>query len=479
MPRPPRVNRVDSLCRQMKAKEVVIKNENRFLLSTVVLLLSITSIVVGQTPQPDQPLKLDEVVALALRNYPAARAAQERLAAANANVQAARTVYLPRTDLLWQSNRATHNNIAGLLLPQAIIPPISGPVLPTTSSSGVWGSAGGALLSWEPLDFGLHAATVGVARSAQDTASSQLDLTRLSVAAAAADAFLTVVVAQQTRQAAQADVDRRQVFANSVHVLVDKQLRPGVDASRADAELAAARNGLIRAQQAEDNSRIALAQALGIAGTSVQIQPGNLATSLPSPQVPSSAVSQHPSAQVANKAIAEVRAREHALDRSYFPRFNFQSAFSGRGSGARPNGTVGSGTDGLATNRNNWAVGLTATFPVFDIFSIRSRKQVEMANERASMDQYDQVVQDLTGQLQRAQIGLDSAQRVAANTAVELQSAQLTNQQAEARYRAGLATLIEVADAQRLLVQAESDNAVATLSVWRALLLVSFAQGNL
>jgi outer membrane protein TolC len=288
---------------------------------------------------------------------------------------------------------------------------------------------------------------------------------------------LTVVVAQRTRQAAQADVDRRQVFSNAVHVLVDKQLKPGVDASRADAELAAARNQLIRAEQAEEYSRIGLAQTLGIAGTNVQIVPGNLAASLPATSVPTSVVSGHPSAQVATSAIAEVRAREHVLDQSYFPRFTLQSAYSARGSGVLPNGANGS--DGLEPSRRNWAVGVTATFPLLDIFSIRFRKQAEAANERTTAAQYDQVVQNLTAQLQRAQSALDAAQRVAANTVIELQAAQLTNQQAEARYRAGLTTVVEVADAQRILVQAESDDAVARVSVWRALLSVSFAQGNL
>jgi outer membrane protein TolC len=42
-----------------------------------------------------------------------------------------------------------------------------------------------------------------------------------------------------------------------------------------------------------------------------------------------------------------------------------------------------------------------------------------------------------------------------------------------------LGTLIEVADAQRLLTQAEVDDALARLGVWRALLRVAAAQGNL
>ena len=62
---------------------------------------------------------------------------------------------------------------------------------------------------------------------------------------------------------------------------------------------------------------------------------------------------------------------------------------------------------------------------------------------------------------------------------MELQSAQMTEKQAEARYRASLTSAIEVAEAQRLLVQAETDDAVAKVSVWRAVLAEAFAQGNL
>jgi len=97
---------------------------------------------------------LEEAVDFALSNYPAVRASLERVSAAKAEVNLVRTDYLPRADILWQGNRATRNNIFGLLLPQSIIPTISGPVLPGTSNQGVWGSAAGLLFSWQPFDFG-------------------------------------------------------------------------------------------------------------------------------------------------------------------------------------------------------------------------------------------------------------------------------------------------------------------------------------
>ena len=52
-------------------------------------------------------------------------------------------------------------------------------------------------------------------------------------------------------------------------------------------------------------------------------------------------------------------------------------------------------------------------------------------------------------------------------------------QQATARYKTGLGNIAEAAEAERLLTQAEIDNSLAKLGIWRALLGVAAAQGDL
>lgn len=422
---------------------------------------------------------LEQAINFALENYPAVRAALEQTSAARAGVELARTSYLPRADLLWQSNRATRNNSFGLLFPQSVIPAISGPVLPTTGNDSVWGSAGGLLFSWEPADFGYRRATVSVARAAEARAGAEVTLTRLDVATVAADAFLTLLAAQERVQAAQADVERREVFAKSVHVLVENQLRPGADRSRADAELAAAKIQLIQAEQAQRVGRAALAQLLGLAGLEIKIEPGALLESAPANRAPEGAISAHPLVALEKMRIDEQAARVSVINRSYFPRFNFQSAISGRGTGASVDGRAAPGLNGLGPERYNWAVGMTVTFPLFDHAALRARQKIETSNERREAARYDQAVQDLTGQVEKARAAWESARRVAENTPVELQAARETETQVRARYQAGLATMVEVADAERLLVQAEMDDALARLSVWRGLLGVSAAEGSL
>jgi outer membrane protein TolC len=74
---------------------------------------------------------------------------------------------------------------------------------------------------------------------------------------------------------------------------------------------------------------------------------------------------------------------------------------------------------------------------------------------------------------------MDGARRVAENTPVQLSAARALEQQSRARYDAGLATVVEVADAQRLLLQAEVGDAVARLGVWRARVAAAAASGDI
>ncbi len=172
---------------------MVRRSDHRYSKTAIAVILSL---MLGRlTPAQAQSAKpekrvftLEQAVDFALKNYPAVRASLERVRAAEAGVGLARTNYLPRADVLWQANRATDNNITGLLLPQSIIPPITGPVTLSPSNQSAWGSAAGLLFSWEPIDFGYRGAKVDAARATQSRASAEVSLTRLDVSVATINA---------------------------------------------------------------------------------------------------------------------------------------------------------------------------------------------------------------------------------------------------------------------------------------------------
>lgn len=441
----------------------------------VILTLSFPIRSAAQT----QSLTLVQAVQEALNRYPAVQISLEQVSAAAAGINLSRTSYLPRADLVGQVNRGTRNNVFGLLPSPGVIPPISGPVLGTNDLTNVWGSALGVQVSWEPFDFGQRRAGVELAQSVRKTKEVTADVTRLQVASAAADSFLTILAAQQTALAAQAGVDRARAFNQVVEVLVRNELRPGVDAARTRAELALAENQLILAQQAVEVARASLAQLLGISPAAISLQPGPLLQLPSEPPLPPDDLARHPLAVEQRAVVDEVQARERVLDRSYFPTFRLQAATSGRGSGARTDGSTGGGAAGLGPNTGNWAAAFTVSFPVMDLPALRARQEIELYQERAESARYEKVLQDLSGQLEKAKAQLRAASRITENTPTQLEAARAAEQQATTRYRAGLGNFLEVADAQRLLTQAEIDDSLAKLGVWRALLVVAASQGDL
>lgn len=426
-----------------------------------------------------QSYTLREAVKQALDGYPAAKVPIEQMSAAAAAINLARTGYLPRLDLLAQANRATTNNVFGMLLPQSGLPGISGPVLGTNGVGSVWGSAAGMTLSWEPFDFGYRAATVRQAEAGLRRAETAAARTRFDIARAAADAFLTLLAAQQTVIAAEAGVERSKVLLTLVEAQARAQLRPGADASRTRAEVAAAETLYIQAQKAVEMAKASLSQFVGGDPAQISIHQGALLASPDLAEPAPTPAPGHPLLMEHQAAVLEAQASRKLLDKSYYPKFSLVGASFGRGTGAMTDGRTLGGISGLGPSIQNWGLGLNVTFPIFDMPALNARKAAAGARERLESARYEHARRDLSAALHRARAEWEGARRVARNTPVQLEAARDAERQAAARYRAGLGTLADVADAQRLVTQAEIDHSLAALSVWRAMLGVAAAQGDL
>jgi len=428
---------------------------------------------------PPQPLTLDAALEYAAAHYPAVRASVELVAASTADADAVRSTSRPRLDALWQINRATVNNVTGLLLPQSVVPSISGPPFPATSGQSVWGSALGALFSWEPFDLGLRDATVREAEAAVVRARAGEVLTRLEVQQAVGTSFLALVGAGQAAAAADADVTRRSVLARTARTLADNQLRPGAEASRAEAELSGARTRAIQAWQAVATAQSMLMRVLGATDPPV-VETARVLEAVPAAPVPDAPVERHPLAVARQAAIEVSRARDDALSTTTRPRLFVQSSLFARGTGANGDGTLEGGADGLGLERTNWAVGLQVVFPnLFEVATVRAKRTSAEATTRAETARYDEGLLAIAHDRRVAAAAVDAARAIVLNTPEQLASARLSETQARARYDAGLASIVEVADAQNLLAVAEYQDAAARVDVWRALLAQAVAAGDL
>ncbi|HEV2423600.1 MAG TPA: TolC family protein [Terriglobia bacterium] len=454
------------------------------LVATLVMSLGITE--TGQAGQATESqakvFTVPQAVEFALTNYPAVRASLEQYNTARAGVGLARTNYVPFVSALDQTARGTRNSVLGVLLPQfpTILTGTQGTVTPAASQAYTV-SGMGVLFTWEPFTLGYRHSIVQSAQASANLASAQVDLTRLGVASSAANASLAVLADEQRVKASVADVTRREVFDRSVHALVDAHLRPGADASRADAELAVARTHLIETQETEEVDKVAFAELLGIAGVPVEIQPGRFLEAPPEEILTQMPLSQHPAAVVEQRRIEEIQSRLDVIDRSYFPHLYLEELTSGRGSDelSAAKNAPGATLSGFLPSVFNWQAGVTVQMNLSDWFGRRERQKIEQANERREEALYDQTKQTIIGQVQRSLAALNGARRVAENTPVELAAARQSEAQARARFQAGVGTIVDVAQAQGLLVQAEIDDSLARLSIWRALAALAAGEGDL
>jgi outer membrane protein TolC len=440
------------------------------------VLVFTQAILFGQTP-----LTLSDAVGRAQSIYPAVQVSRSQVDAAAAAIRFARTSFLPRVDSVAQVNRATRNNIYGMLLQQSVISPISGPPVLETSPASVFGSAVGLLVDWEPFDFGLRQSKVNLAETARRRTETSVVRTQFEAATAAADSYLTILAAQETVKASTASVERSRVLLNSIDALVRAELRPGADAAIARSELAAAQAQVIRSRQAVADATAVLGGLIGEQPANIAIAQENLLTmpAQDAPPPPSTSLNENPFAREQTAVIDEAKARLKTFDRQWVPRFSIQGTTYARGTGAKPDFTTLGGVNGLAPNFYNWGLGFSVKFPLLEQASIRAQQAEQAANIRTEESRLKLIVNELQTRRNRALAALQAAREVAQLTPTQLESARTAAGQAEVRYKSGLATIVEVADTQRVLSQAEIDDGLARLNVWRALLALRAAEGDL
>jgi outer membrane protein TolC len=437
-------------------------------------VLGTTPAVFAQTGT-SKPYTLEEAVNEALLTHPRLAESRADQLAAQAHVDDARARLWPGAGVSAEFNRSTGNTPPGAYSPAPGFLPISGSPLGKSLGSGFWQTGASVWANWDVVSIARQAAAVDVALASRSQARASTEAQRLQVAYQAADAFLLLLESEEAVRAVGANVQRARVLVAATEPLVAQNLRPAADAARADAELANAQTHLARAEQARELRRAELAEAMGHAEARVEAVPGPLLDRVDQLPVPkASQVSGHP--QVVEAAAGAERAAEarRLVDVEYLPRFDLVASLWIRGSGLYQ-----SPADGIVPDIANWAVGAVVTWSILDIPALRDRARAAQADYLAAVARHDEVVLAVSGQVARGAAMVEGTMRVAQQTPAALASARTAQQQALARYKSGLAPVVDVADAQRVLAQAEVDDAVARLEVRRALLLFARAAGDL
>ncbi len=186
----------------------------------------------------------------------------------------------------------------------------------------------------------------------------------------------------------------------------------------------------------------------------------------------------HPFALLKTAEVERWRAKVEVLNRAYRPHLWLNCSAWGKGSGDKENPIHQEG-GGALPQVFNYMLGLSLSFPIMEYFPLKAEKKMALNNELAAKANLDLALQILERKDARARILLAQARRVANETPIMVQAATVREIKVLKRYSTGLTNMVSVAEAERSLAQAQVEDALAQIELWRSILALSYIQGDL
>lgn len=379
--------------------------------------------------QLDDPL-LAELIDASQAASPTLATARTRIAEARAARTAAGAALAPTLDAQASASRGNNQ-----------------PPVPLVSTAQVGLQAG-----WEIDLFGGRSAQAQAAQARLEGAQAGWHQARVAVAAETANAYLGLRSCQRLLGVAERDARSRAETARLSQLSADAGFAAPASAALARASAAEASARLTQQRAQCDTELKALVALSGLVETALRERlaaawtppPGDLFTVT---AVPAEMLVQRPDVFVAEREVAAASADVGAARADRFPRLTL--------SGSVAAGTVRTG--GSTVDAQTWAIGpLALTLPLFDAGRRAANVDAAQARYEEAATLYRARVREAVREVEQALVALDSARARGEDARTATEGYRVSFTATEARYRAGLASLVELEDARRTALAAET-----------------------
>jgi outer membrane protein len=428
--------------------------------ATAVFLYFLLAIGHAQQPTPvatAPPLTLAQAESVALANQPRMLAAQLRARASSERIREVRSALLPTVGF----------NATGVRVADTGTSTAAGAI--TTSSISDRFAYGGSLVQLI-TDFGRTSALIASSRSSAEAQRDLATLTTAQVRLNVREAYFKVLGAEAVLHAAREALDNRKLISRQIGALAQSELRSTLDVNFAAVLQSEAELAVVRAESTVEQQRVHLASAMG------QQQP--VVTPLEEVDLPASLAPDPASflsladTQRADLNAAQAQQRSAAQFALSEKRLSYPTLSAV--------GTAGEVPFHDHTLHDNYAAaGFNLNIPVFNggLFAARRSEAELEANARAR--DADEVKLEVNEQVRdgwyranEAFRSLDVSARLVAQSKEALRLAQ-------ARYSAGLGSIVELNEAQLNETSAEIDAADANYSYLARRAELDYAAGLL
>jgi len=389
----------------------------------------------------DDPV-LDKLVDEALANNLDLKASLARIEAARANVLLAQSYLAPDINLNVDAGRNRISSVASPPLPfgTQVISNDFRVALNVSYELDVWGKYRSGSLA-----------------AANDLAASRYyrETVRITVASDVANAYFRLRAADAELVVLEDTLKARTEAVQLQRDRYDAGLIGQYDLKQSEAERSAVVADIARAEKAVGQLEAALATLTGRSPRAVfvpEVARGRTiegVTSVPSlpSGLPSGLLERRPDIQRSEALLAASDLRIQQARANYFPAFNLTGDF---GSDAAKIGNLFTSPAGI------WGIGLGLVQPLLALKSIEAQVELAKANNDRAAVEYLQTVQNAFREVHDALVANRSARDVLAAETDRRNDLAIALEMANLRYNAGRTSYLEVLDAQRTLLAAET-----------------------
>jgi len=313
------------------------------------------------------------------------------------------------------------------------------------------------------FDFGRTWAAKDVAKSSAEALKEVLEAQKLDIAQLVKTQYFTLLLSKRLVQVNLAALDRAEVNLRSAKGFFQVGTQPKSFVTRAEVDVANGRVNVIRAQNAVNLARVALNTAMGIAvNAPTEVKDLLAYREFPTDRdlLVSEALRNRPEYRQVKAQAEAANASVRQTFRDFFPNLFGSGTYGVTGVTGAPAFNSRS-TSGFIDSGNEWNVGLTLSWSIFDGGARVARYKEAKASLEASQARVRDTELQIWQNVEQSFLNLGEAEERIGAAQKAVESAEENYQLARGRFDAGVANIIELTDAQLALTQAQSDEAQA------------------
>lgn len=430
-------------------------------------------------------LTLQQAIQTSLDNYETIKSKNYQTESAKENISNSRSMLLPELKFSAQQVYGTANSVLG---PQyGFGEGMTSTSMPQESQN--WDAAFGALylvnFNWNIFSFGHLKNNIELSKSEYKLRLAELEQEKFNHQIKVAGAYFNLLAIQQVVEVQKKNVERAEVLLKTVKSLTQSGIKPAVELSISEAELAKAKISLLKSKDKEAECSTQLSVLIGSERRIFSLDDIYISNEPQNLYIDGGFNNEHPSLLQKQSIIDISRQKTKLYNTEGLPKINLIGSVAGRGSGfgsdymSDHSALSHSYKDGIKISRSNYLLGIGVNWNFTSFIRNRSKVAAQRYVSKAADIDMQLTNNELKAMVDYADDKILITQNQHKESLKQVNAASESYKQYMAMYKSGLADISEVAQVMYALAAAESEEKVLSINIWQSYLLKVAGNGDI